>query len=96
MLVPENIGVTENNSWVFTVSFDDMGYVKDEDADDIDYDDLLEDQQEEFKESNPERIKQGYQAIEFVGWASVPHYDKEKKILHFNTLEQFHYLLVTR
>jgi uncharacterized membrane-anchored protein len=83
MLVPENRGVLETNSWVFTISFDEMGYVKDDDADDINYDELLEEQQKEFKEVNPERIKQGYQPIEFIGWASSPYYDKNKKILHW-------------
>ncbi len=83
MLVPENRGVLETNSWVFTISFDEMGYVKDADADDIDYDDLLKEQQNDFKEVNPERIKQGYQPIEFIGWASSPYYDKNKKILHW-------------
>jgi uncharacterized membrane-anchored protein len=83
MLVPENRGVMESNSWVFTISFDEMGYVKDEDADEINYDDLLKEQQKEFKEINPERINQGYQPIEFIGWASTPYYDKSKKILHW-------------
>ena len=83
MLVPENRGVLETNSWVFTISFDEMGYVKDDDADDIDYDDLLTEQQKEIKEANPERIKQGFQPIEFIGWASSPYYDKNKKILHW-------------
>lgn len=83
MLVPENRGVLESNSWVFTISFDEMGYVKDDDADDIDYDDLLKEQQKEVKEANPDRIKQGYQPIEFIGWASAPYYDKNKKILHW-------------
>lgn len=83
MLVPENRGVLETNSWVFTISFDEIGYVKDDDADDIDYDDLLTEQQKEFKEVNPERIKLGYQPIEFIGWASSPYYDKNKKILHW-------------
>lgn len=83
MLVPENRGVLDDNGWVFTISFDEMGYVKDDDADDIDYDDLLAEQQKEFLESNPERIKEGYQPIEFIGWAESPYYDKNKKILYW-------------
>ncbi len=83
LLVPENRGVLAANSWVFTIKFDEMGFVKDEDADDINYDDLLKEQQKETNEANPERIKQGYPAIEFVGWASAPYYDKEKKVLHW-------------
>jgi len=83
MLVPEGGGVVQANSWAFTISFDEMGYVKDDDADDINYDDLLKEQQKEFQEANPERIKEGYPAIEFIGWASAPYYDKNKKILHW-------------
>lgn len=83
MLIPENKGVLDNSGWAFTISFDEIGYVEDDDADDIDYDDLLKEQQKEFEEANPERIKQGFQPIEFVGWASAPYYDKDKKVLHW-------------
>jgi len=83
MLVPENSGVLQMESWAFTISYDEMGYVKDDDAADIDYDDLLKEQQEEFRTENPEREKQGYQPIDFIGWASHPFYDKDKKILHW-------------
>ena len=83
MLIPANKGVLQSESWAFSISFDEMGYVEDDDADDINYDDLLEEQQKEFQESNPERIKLGYQPIEFIGWASVPFYDKDKKVLHW-------------
>ncbi len=83
MLVPVNTGVLGMDSWVFTINYDDMGYVEDDDAEDIDYDDLLKDQQKEIKESNPERIKLGYQPIDFIGWASHPYYDKNKNTLHW-------------
>lgn len=83
MLVPENRGVLDSKSWVFTISFDQMGYVKDDDAEDIDYDDLLKEQQEEVKAANEERINQGFPPVDFVGWASAPHYDKSNKILHW-------------
>lgn len=83
MLVPEDKGVLGYNSWVFTISYDEVGYIKDDDANDIDHDDLLKEQQEEFKAVNPERISLGYSPIEFIGWASHPHYDSNKKILHW-------------
>jgi len=60
-----------------------MGYVKDDDADDIDYDDLLKEQQKEFEDENPQRVKDGYSTIKFIGWASTPFYDKDKKVLHW-------------
>jgi len=83
LLVPENRGVLESNSWVFNISYEEMGYVKDDDADDIDYDDLLQDGQKEMTEANTDRIKQGYPPIRFIGWASTPYYDKDKKVLHW-------------
>lgn len=83
MLVPNGKGVLDFNSWVFTISYDDMGYVKDDDADDINYDDLLKEMQQECTDANPEREKQGYQTVNIVGWASQPYYDKDKKVLHW-------------
>lgn len=83
MLVPNGKGVLDFNSWVFTISYDDMGYVKDDDADDINYDDLLKEMQQECTDENPERVKQGYQTVEIIGWASQPYYDKDKKVLHW-------------
>lgn len=83
LLVPSDKGVLADNSWVFVISFEEMGYVEDEDADDIDYDELLEQLKEETKNSNTERKSLGYETIDFVGWASKPYYDKNKKILHW-------------
>jgi len=70
-------------SWAFIITYDEMGYVKDDDADDIDYVELLEELQAETKEENEQRTKEGYDAIAVVGWATTPYYDKDKKILHW-------------
>ena len=83
LLVPADRGVLEPNSWVFTLTFDEIGYVKDNDAEDIDYEDLLKQMKKDFEDANPERERLGYQPIEFIGWASNPYYDKEKKVLHW-------------
>lgn len=83
MLVPSKRNILEPGAWFFAISFDAMGYVKDNDAEEINYDDLLKEGQKEAKEENAERIKQGYEPIEFVRWASTPFYDKNKKTLHW-------------
>ncbi|MCE1198027.1 MAG: DUF2167 domain-containing protein [Marinilabiliales bacterium] len=83
LLVPEDRGVLAQNSWAFTINFEDIGYVKDNDAESIDYDELLKNLQKETKEANPSRVNRGYQPINLVGWASKPYYDKEKKVLHW-------------
>lgn len=83
MIVPGNIGITDERSWAFIITYDDMGYVKDDDAGDIDYDELLEEIQSDAAAANADRIKEGYEAISIVGWASKPYYDSEKKVLHW-------------
>jgi uncharacterized membrane-anchored protein len=83
MIVPKDIGITDENSWAFIITYDEMGYVKDDDADDIDYEELLKEIQADAAAANEERTKAGYESIAIVGWASKPYYDAEKKVLHW-------------
>ncbi len=82
-LVPENRGVTYGDSWLFVINYQPDGYVKDDDANEIDYDELLEQMKEDTKVSNEERKKLGYETAELVGWASKPFYDSNLKVLHW-------------
>ena len=83
MLVPDNLSVMADNSWAFIITYDAMGYVKDDDADDIDYEELLEEMKADTEEANKEREQLGYSLVHLVGWASEPYYDAEKKTLHW-------------
>lgn len=83
LIVPEKISVAASNSWAFVIQYDDMGFVKDDDADKINYDDLLKEMQEGEATENAERTKAGYPAVHLVGWAQKPYYDKNKKVLHW-------------
>ncbi len=65
----------DENSWAVVVTYSDDGYVSDADAAKIDYNDLLKQMQKGSEEDNAERVKQGYPAIDLVGWAEPPHYD---------------------
>jgi uncharacterized membrane-anchored protein len=69
--------------YAFIVEFEAMGYVKDDDADDINYDDLLKGMQEEAVKSNEERRKLGVATIDLLGWAENPYYDKQRKLLYW-------------
>lgn len=80
---PENGGPFADSSYAFVVTYDKVGYVKDGDAGKIDYDQLLKDIQEEEKEINVDRTKNGYSTVHIVGWAQKPYYDKTNKILHW-------------
>lgn len=83
MLFPEYANNYLPNTWAIEISFDEDGYVKDDDAKDIKYDELLKTMQEETKAANEERAKQGYSTVELLGWASPPFYDEKAKKLHW-------------
>ena len=74
---------TTDSTYAFIISYDDMGFVKDYDAKELKYDDMLKDMQKEEKEANIERAKNGYQPIHIIGWASTPFYDAKNKVLHW-------------
>lgn len=83
MLVPENGGVVQDKSWAFIITYDESGYVEDDDAGEIDYDELLTQMREDGATWNEERKKEGYPAIELIGWAAKPYYDADKKVLYW-------------
>jgi uncharacterized membrane-anchored protein len=69
--------------YAFLVEYEGIGYVKDDDADDINYDDLLKEMKEETIKSNEERRKAGIATMDLVGWAAKPYYDKQRKLLYW-------------
>ena len=83
MILPESQGVMGQGGYVFNIEYEEMGYVKDDDADDINYDDLLAEMKEESIAENEQRKKEGFEPITIVGWAAAPFYDKDRKILHW-------------
>ncbi len=83
MIFPANSGAMVPGGYAFVIQFEEMGYVKDSDADKIDYDDLLKDLKESSAKENEERLRLGLQTMNLVGWAAKPYYDKEKKVLHW-------------
>lgn len=83
MLVPQDKGVLDEDVWVFDIEFDAIGYVDDKDAEDIDYAELLTSIQKDMLAAREERIANGYEEVQLIGWASAPYYDQERKILHW-------------
>lgn len=82
LLLPEANSILGDN-YVFNIQYDEIGYVEDDDADDINYEDLLADLKKDSEEENKQRAAEGYPSITMVGWAAKPFYDKERKILHW-------------
>ncbi|WP_428605319.1 DUF2167 domain-containing protein [Sedimenticola sp.] len=83
MLLPSASSPFDGDSWAVTISYEEDGYVSDEDADNIDYQELLQQMQESTREENKARIRQGYESIELIGWAATPYYDKSSHKLHW-------------
>jgi uncharacterized membrane-anchored protein len=83
LLLPAGLTPLDTNCWVVTIEYDEDGYVKDSDASNINYDDLLKRMQKAVAEGNAERKKQGYRTAELVGWAAPPHYDSATHKLYW-------------
>lgn len=83
MLFPSDVSPLDEQGWGVVITYDEDGHVSDEDADGIDYDQLMKDMQEGNAAANAERAKQGQAPVELVGWAARPYYDKAAKKLHW-------------
>jgi uncharacterized membrane-anchored protein len=83
LLVPADGNLLAPNSWAVLIQYEEAGYVKDNDASKINYNDLLKEMQASTREENKERTKNGYPAIELIGWAAPPRYDANEKKLYW-------------
>jgi uncharacterized membrane-anchored protein len=83
ILVPTDIPVTDENLWAVVFTYEEDGHVKDDDAEEIKYDELLSTMKEQTEANNAERVKAGYDAMHLVGWAQTPFYDKAQHKLHW-------------
>ncbi len=84
LLFPKNINpIDDNFTYAVEVTYSSDGYIDDEDAKDLDYDNLLEEMQDDTSAANPERKELGYPEMELIGWASKPFYDADEKKLHW-------------
>ena len=76
MVVPPHFDpFATENSWAALLSYDDTGHINDDDARDLNYDDLLKQIEEQITQDNEERKKNGYSLVHINGWAAKPHYD---------------------
>ena len=82
-IVPAGVSILSAESWLIIVSYDDSGHIDDADAAGIDYAELLSDMQQSTRENSEERVKQGYEKLELVGWAEAPHYDSQAKKIYW-------------
>ena len=83
MLVPRAANPLGPNAWGIVISYEEDGHVADDDAESINYDDMLKKMKEDTSVASEQRIKAGYEAMELVGWAEKPYYDKSSHKLYW-------------
>ena len=83
MVIPADTSLFGDGSWAVTIDWREDGFVEDDAADDIDYDELLEEMQADTVVDNEQRRQLGLQEVQLVGWAEPPHYDGARKRLYW-------------
>ncbi len=64
-----------SDAWGAVVTYEDTGFVNDDDASKVDYSELLTQMREGEDERNEQRKTDGYPAMHLAGWAEQPKYD---------------------
>jgi uncharacterized membrane-anchored protein len=82
-VVPAAVGPFSEEGWAVIVTYIDEGHVSDEDAHEIDYTELLADMKEGTREESEQRVKDGYEGLELLGWAANPHYEQASRKLYW-------------
>jgi uncharacterized membrane-anchored protein len=69
------VPMSESESWIIVATYENSGYVKDNEAREWKADELLESIRRGTEESNKTRKEKGIPELEVVGWAEKPTYD---------------------
>lgn len=84
--VDEYVVAPTDLGWVAFFSFNEVGYVKDDEK--LDPDDILSSIREGTKASNVEREERGWDTMEILGWSFKPQYDEQINALEWAILAQ--------
>jgi len=66
----------DDSGWYLVFEFSEIGYVADDEKDDLDADAMLESIRAGTEASNDERRALGWSEFHVIGWAEPPHYDE--------------------
>lgn len=73
----------DDEDWFVVFEFDEVGYVKDDEKDELDHDALLAEMREGSVASNERRREAGLPELRLVGWEQPPSYDPETNNLQW-------------
>ena len=72
----DELGVLlHDDSWFVVFTFNESGYVKDDDKDKLEADKILASIRKGTEEANKVRVQRGWAAMEILGWQQPPFYD---------------------
>ena len=69
--------VLSPDDWTLFFDFDDIGYVKDDEKDQLDADALMASMNEGQESANSTRRERGWDEMRLRGWVQQPHYDEK-------------------
>ncbi len=76
MMGGNEVGVVISpDGWMLFFDFEDIGYVKDDEKDSLDADELMESMTEGQESANAARRDRGWDEMQLRGWVQQPHYD---------------------
>ena len=75
------LAAPEDLSWFAVFSFDDTGYVKDDET--IEPDPILQSAKEGTQQGNEERRQRGWDELTVLGWRFQPQYDRQARLLEW-------------
>ena len=78
----------ESFDWFIVFEFDPVGYVKDDDKDDLDADGMLKSIREGTEYANEQREKMGVPPMKILGWKPSPRYNEQTKLLEWSILAE--------
>lgn len=75
----------ESDQWFVVFSFDNSGYVRDNDASELDADAILSTLRAGNENGNKDRVARGWAALTLDGWVRAPYYDLKTNNLTWST-----------
>jgi uncharacterized membrane-anchored protein len=66
----------DDTSWLVTVRYTEEGYVRDDEAEKMDAEEILGVIKESTEEANKERVKRGFKGLNVLGWSEPPRYER--------------------
>ena len=83
IIVPAAVSPMSAEGWAVVITFEEDGYVEDDEAESLNYTEMLVDMQASTRAESEARAAEGYESIELVGWAAPPHYDASTHKLYW-------------